>query len=374
MGCCCLKVRIENPALLLVVLVVVAGLVYFIQSMKPAVQDSPGPVGLEGEMDDLLYPRAPELAGIAGYVNVEQGFTLESVKGKVVLVDFWTYSCINCIRTLPYLTAWHEKYKDKGLVIVGVHTPEFEFEKDPENVKRAVEKHGIEYVVVQDNDYATWRAYRNRFWPHKYLVDAEGFVRYDHIGEGAYDETEDVIRKLLMERDESIMAELPEAGVEVPAPDFSKILTPELYFGHAFQRRLLGSPEGYQPGQSVEYSTPGELENDKIYLTGKWMNNAENMELVSGNGSVSLKYNAREVNLVAGVNGTLESTLELYLDGAPLGESMRGSDVVAVDGKALVKVKDQKLYNLVKGAGYDENSLEIRVVGAGLKAYTFTFG
>lgn len=369
-----MKVRIENPALLLVVLVVVAGLVYFIQSMKPAVQDSPGPVGLEGEMDDLLYPRAPELAGIAGYVNVEQGFTLESVKGKVVLVDFWTYSCINCIRTLPYLTAWHEKYKDKGLVIVGVHTPEFEFEKDPENVKRAVEKHGIEYVVVQDNDYATWRAYRNRFWPHKYLVDAEGFVRYDHIGEGAYDETEDVIRKLLMERDESIMAELPEAGVEVPAPDFSKILTPELYFGHAFQRRLLGSPEGYQPGQSVEYSTPGELENDKIYLTGKWMNNAENMELVSGNGSVSLKYNAREVNLVAGVNGTLESTLELYLDGAPLGESMRGSDVVAVDGKALVKVKDQKLYNLVKGAGYDENSLEIRVVGAGLKAYTFTFG
>ncbi|HLD80526.1 MAG TPA: thioredoxin family protein [archaeon] len=193
--------RIENPALLLVVLVVVAGLVYFIQSMKPAVQDSPGPVGLEGEMDDLLYPRAPELAGIAGYVNVEQGFTLESVKGKVVLVDFWTYSCINCIRTLPYLTAWHEKYKDKGLVIVGAHTPEFEFEKDPENVKRAVEKHGIEYVVVQDNDYATWRAYRNRFWPHKYLVDAEGFVRYDHIGEGAYDETEDVIRKLLMERD-----------------------------------------------------------------------------------------------------------------------------------------------------------------------------
>ncbi|MEK6869480.1 MAG: thioredoxin family protein, partial [Nanoarchaeota archaeon] len=147
-----------------------------------------------------LYEKAPELAGIAGYINTNPEIKIQNLKGKVVLVDFWTYTCINCIRTFPYLKDWHNKYADKGLVIVGVHTPEFEFEKKYENVKSAVEKYGLKYAVVQDNNYETWRAYKNRYWPHKYLIDIDGFIRYDHIGEGAYAETERVIQELLKEK------------------------------------------------------------------------------------------------------------------------------------------------------------------------------
>ena len=142
--------------------------------------------------------RAPELADISGWINTEP-FTLESHRGNVVLVDFWTYTCINCIRTLPYLKAWHEKYADRGLVIVGVHTPEFEFEKLHENVVDAVGEFGLEYAVAQDNDFGTWDAFRNRFWPAKYLIDLDGYIRYTHFGEGAYDETEQMIRELLIE-------------------------------------------------------------------------------------------------------------------------------------------------------------------------------
>lgn len=138
------------------------------------------------------FKLAPELTGISGYINTADGqkLTLADLKGKVVIVDFWTYSCINCIRTIPYLNAWYDKYADKGLVIVGVHSPEFEFEKNYDNVKTAVEKFGIKYPVVQDNDKGTWNAYQNRYWPHKYLIDDEGYIRYDHIGEGGYADTE----------------------------------------------------------------------------------------------------------------------------------------------------------------------------------------
>ena len=160
----------------------------------PANQYTPNPnPSLSG------YPKVPELEGITGYINAVP-FSLADLRGKVVLVDFWTYSCINCVRTQPYLNAWHERYYGDGLVIVGVHTPEFEFEENYENVKNAVEEAGIKYPVVQDNNYGTWRAFSNRFWPHKYLVDIDGIIRYDHIGEGAYDATEQVIQQLLMER------------------------------------------------------------------------------------------------------------------------------------------------------------------------------
>ncbi|MBI2138258.1 redoxin domain-containing protein, partial [Candidatus Woesearchaeota archaeon] len=147
------------------------------------------------------YPLAPELAGIAGYLNTDgEEIRIADYRGKkAVLIDFWTYTCINCIRTLPHLAEWDKKYRDKGLAIIGVHTPEFNFEKEKKNVEMAIKKYGIPYPVVQDNDYATWSAYQNRYWPRKYLVDADGFIRYDHIGEGGYDDTEEMIQKLLME-------------------------------------------------------------------------------------------------------------------------------------------------------------------------------
>jgi thiol-disulfide isomerase/thioredoxin len=155
------------------------------------------------QIDKSQFKPAPELAKITSYIN-SQPITLADLRGKVVLVDFWTYSCINCIRTIPYLNAWHEKYADDGLVIVGIHTPEFEFEKDYNNVKAAVEKFDIKYPIAQDNEKDTWNAYENLYWPRKYLIDTEGYIRYDHIGEGAYAETEKVIQSLLAERAENI--------------------------------------------------------------------------------------------------------------------------------------------------------------------------
>src|SRR3989338_574562 len=166
---------------------------------------------------------APELVGISGFFNTDEFPSISELKGKVVLVDFWTYTCINCIRTLPHLVEWDKKYRDKGLVIIGVHTPEFEFEKEYNNVKAAIEKYCINYPVVQDNGYLTWQAFKNRYWPRKYLIDTDGFIRYDHIGEGGYKETEAKIQELLNERAEilddkskAVDEELSELEDETP--------------------------------------------------------------------------------------------------------------------------------------------------------------
>lgn len=185
-----MELKPNNPVIVLIALLAIAGAIAYLQSMKAAPLSYGGQPA--GSSNGVLQPAnaAPELRGIAGYINTPPNLTLASLRGKVVVVDFWTYSCINCIRTLPYLETWYEKYRDDGLVIIGVHTPEFDFEKDYSNVQKAVEKYGITYPVVQDNDYATWNAYGNRFWPHKYLVDANGVLRFDHIGEGGYEETE----------------------------------------------------------------------------------------------------------------------------------------------------------------------------------------
>ena len=324
-------------------------------------------------IDKSTFKLAPELTQISGYINTEP-LTLADLRGKVVLVDFWTYSCINCIRTIPYLNAWHEKYADDGLVIVGVHAPEFEFEKDPGNVRVAVEKFEIEYPVAQDNDKGTWKAYENRYWPRKYLIDNEGYIRYDHIGEGAYAETEKVIQSLLSERaayigvnatfDQSISR--PEGAQDV---NFGRINTPELYFGYKFARAQLGNPEGYQPDQIVAYTIPDDatIAPNRIYLEGQWKNNADHMELQGQAGRIVLSYSAKAVNIVAGGEG------RLYIseDGENLTGSSRGSDVsergeVAIDG--------QKLYNIAMHEGYGNRQITIDAVGRGFQIYTFTFG
>src|ERR671913_1652434 len=203
-------------------------------------------------IDKSQFKKAPEFDKVTGYVNTKP-INLSDLKGKVVLVDFWTYSCINCIRTLPYLVDWNEKYADKGLIIVGVHSPEFEFEKNIDNVKAAVQKYGIKYPVIQDNDKGTWDAYQNRYWPRKYLVDNEGYIRYDHIGEGGYAETEKVIRSLLAERaaQTGISAINLDTNTNTTTPknvqsvDFTKVKTPELFFGYEFARAPLGNSEGF---------------------------------------------------------------------------------------------------------------------------------
>lgn len=325
------------------------------------------------KIDKSQFKLAPELAQISGYINTDP-ITLADLRGKVVLVDFWTYSCINCIRTIPYLNAWHEKYADDGLVIVGVHTPEFEFEKDYNNVEAAVEKFEIKYPIVQDNDKGTWKAYENRYWPRKYLIDNEGYIRYDHIGEGAYAETEKVIQSLLSER-AAYMGSNSSFDGSISNPEnaqsvnFRQIGTPELYFGYQFARAKLGNPEGFQPDQVVTYTIDNDtaITPNRIYLEGQWKNHADSMELQGQAGRIVLSYSAKVVNIVAGGTG------KLYIseNGENLTGSSRGLDVsergeVAIDG--------QRLYNLVTHDGYGNHQLVIDAIGQGFQIYTFTFG
>jgi thiol-disulfide isomerase/thioredoxin len=325
------------------------------------------------QIDKSQFKLAPELTNVNGYINSEP-ITLADLRGKVVLVDFWTYSCINCIRTIPYLNAWYEKYADNGLVIVGVHTPEFEFEKDYNNVKAAVEKFDIKYPVAQDNEKGTWDAYENRYWPRKYLIDNEGYIRYDHIGEGAYAETEKVIQSLLAERTEYIGANVtidksisnPESSQSV---NFDSINTPELYFGYEYSRAPLGNSEGYQPDQVVNYTVPDDtkIAPNRIYLAGEWKNNADHMELQSEVGRIVLSYSAKAVNIVAGGKGELH----ILEDNSPLDDSSSGTDI-SEDG--TVKIDGQRLYNVVEHEEYGNHQIAIEVAGRGFQIYTFTFG
>jgi thiol-disulfide isomerase/thioredoxin len=325
------------------------------------------------QIDKSQFKPAPELTKITSYIN-SQPITLADLRGRVVLVDFWTYSCINCIRTIPYLNAWHEKYADDGLVIVGIHTPEFEFEKDYNNVKAAVEKFDIKYPIAQDNEKDTWNAYENLYWPRKYLIDTEGYIRYDHIGEGAYAETEKVIQSLLAEQAENIGENVtfdqsiskPESQQSV---DSNRINTPELYFGYEYSRAPLGNSEGYKPDQVVKYTIPDDskIVPNRIYLAGEWKNNGDHMELQSEVGRIVLSYSAKAVNIVAGGSGELR----ILEDNSKLDNSSSGTDI-SEDG--TVKIDGQRLYNIVGHEQYGNHSIAIEVVGRGFQIYTFTFG
>ena len=357
------------------VIALIAGLgVYFnspgLNKAAAGSQDHAAPVTAGAKIDKSQFHKAPELSGISNYINSKE-FKISNLKGKVVIVDFWTYSCINCIRTIPYLNAWYEKYADQGLVIVGVHTPEFDFEKNSSNVQAAVQKFGIKYPVVQDNDHATWDAYQNRYWPRKYIIDDEGYVRFDHIGEGGYTETERIIQSLLQERaanaGQKIKIDNSAVNPGVPSVDFGEVETPELYFGYGYARTPLGNAEGFKPGQAVTYSLPDsqEIMPNTIYLLGKWLNNQDNMQLQSGTGRIILDYSAKSVNIVAGGKGTL------YLSEDEQALSARGADV-GKDGS--VAIDGQRLYNLVSQNNYGRHQLVIDAAGNDFQIYTFTFG
>lgn len=328
-------------------------------------------------IDKSQFKKAKNFTKISEYINTKP-ISLDDLKDKVVLVDFWTYSCINCIRTIPYLNEWYDKYSDKGLVIVGIHTPEFEFEKNSDNVKSAVQKFGIKYPVLQDNEKDTWNEYENRYWPRKYLVDDEGYIRYDHIGEGAYNETEKVIQALLAERAAHVGIKNinlnnsdnvdKDLKLEYQDVNFSKIKSPELYFGYEFARAPLGNMEGFKPSETVFYqlSDNSEIKLNSIYLKGKWKNNPDNMELQSTNGSIILKYNSKSVNIVAGGKGNFTVAQDKKLITNDLSKDAFSDGIFMID--------KQRLYNLVTNKDYGEHTIEMDVKGQGFQIYTFTFG
>jgi thiol-disulfide isomerase/thioredoxin len=322
-------------------------------------------------IDKSKFKQAPSLVGIADYINTTPEELEKAMEGKVVLYDIWTYSCINCIRTLPFLTAWDEKYSDEGLLIIGIHSPEFEFEKDVNNVQMAVNKYGIKYPVVLDNDKDMWKAFKNRYWPHKFIADSEGNLRYDHIGEGRYVETEKIIQQLLKERNTKLGLEMAAAEPFVEIEEFkhTSFRTPELYFGYKFAsgRNQLGNEQGFIQESDVVYSSPNKLEKNYFYLDGTWRNLQGSMKLVSENGIISLPYFAKEVNIVT----ANASELSIYIDDNPITSDLAGVDI---DDNGKILVYEDGLYNIIKSEEAESHLLKIVVSEPGFEIYAFTFG
>ena len=307
---------------------------------------------------------APDFTGNQQWFNTADGkpLTLAELRGKVVLVDFWTYTCINCIRTLPYLKSWDARYRDKGLTIVGVHTPEFPFERDAGNVGDAIDQNGLRYPIVQDNDNATWNAYANQYWPAKYLIDARGRVRYTHFGEGEYDKTEDAIRGLLEEAGDSpghARARARGEGVGAAA-------TPESYLGAARADRFVNGPITTGT-RSFELPADGVPLNGLAY-GGAW-SIADDGAAAVHDARLEIGFAAQRVFLVLGSRGGEPRTVRVLLDGKPLPDRFAGSDVHG----GRVVVRGQRLYRLVDLGRPGEHVLTLEFA-PGVSGYAFTFG
>jgi len=367
------KDLIQIAVIVGVAILVTVGVVSFVAlSQKESTPINPINIGSQSKAD--LYIPAIDISSPDGFINTDPINISDLVAdSKVVLLDIWTYSCINCQRTLPYLNAWHEEYADDGLVIIGLHTPEFEFEKDIANVRRAVEKYGIEYPVVLDNDYSTWNAYGNRYWPRKYLIDIDGYVVYDHIGEGGYEETEKAIQAALAERAKRLGEELDEmSGAKVEnaeTVDPRTVKTPETYIGYLRVSNMANLPSEECFDSSCQLDAPDRLSLNDFALDGVWKIGSEGATLESTTGSIFIKFSANKANLVL----TSETSVlgQIYLDGELVGEASSGSDVVS----GTIKVMDNDLYNLIDLRGEPgEHLLEIRFLEPGVSAFAFTFG
>lgn len=317
------------------------------------------------------YGPAPGIQGISGWIN-SPPLNMSQLKGKVVLVDFWTYSCINCIRTIPHLNAWYNEYGgSNGLVIIGVSTPEFAFEHNYTNVLSAVKQFGIKYPVALDNNYSTWEAYNNHYWPADYIIDKNGNIRAEQFGEGDYNQTEAIIRELLVNAGYSVPSQTTNASLGV---NFSEIGSPEMYFGYlnaAGHGSYFASQDGFQPNRTVLYRFQNITQPNTIYLSGAWFNAPDSMIAVNGS-MIFLVYKADKVNLVASGNGH-NTSIVVKLDGQNLNQSSLGSDAHLVNGVAVVNISGARLYNLVSTPSYGIHLIEIDA-NPNVRAYTFTFG
>jgi thiol-disulfide isomerase/thioredoxin len=364
----------KKTIILIIALILIAGAIVYLQQFSPD-KTYPGTSLAPGNRTAInaekaqKYPYATEIAEPSGFVNVDN-ITIRSLIGKkVILVDFWTYSCINCVRTIPYLNSWYTKYHDQGLEIIGVHSPEFQFEHDINNVRAAVKKYDIQYPVVLDNNLATWSAYQNQYWPEEYLIDIDGFIVERNIGEGNYDTTEMEIQNLLKERADALGIRVNISNTTgIPANniniDYSSVGSPETYFGSARNEYLANGKQGTNGLQTfVRPVTP--LLN-ALYLVGPW-NFSGQYAGTAGNGSIIFHYNAKNVYLVASADNA--TPVRILLDGKPITDSA-GSDVSG----GIAMIRDNQLYNIVQGSDYGEHILELDIPQPGLRAYTFTFG
>ncbi len=313
---------------------------------------------------------APEITDPTGWINT-QPFTLASLVGnKVVLVDFWTYSCINCIRTIPYVNAWYAKYKNAGLEIVGIHTPEFQFEHDITNVQNAVKQLGIQYPVVLDSNMGTWDAYQNLYWPAEYLINIDGFIVHNSIGEGNYNETETAIQQALIQRDEALgipTSTVPTGFVNPTSTitiNYNGVQSPETYFGAERNQYLANGPEMTNgtytltaPAGTTATAIP---QANSLYLSGNWDFEDQYATNLSAPAKIFYEYDSKNVYMVAASdNPSKPVTVQVWVDGTQTG---------------TVTIQANQLYNIVQGSSYGVHDLELVVENPGLDAYTFTFG
>lgn len=336
--------------------------------MTMAAGQAGAPLPVEGTL--------PTLDGATGWLN-SPPLSREQLHGKVVLIDFWTYSCINCLRAMPFVHEWAQRYRDHGLVVIGVHTPEFAFERDPRNVMKAVQQLKVEYPVALDNQYAIWRAFNNRYWPAHYFVDAQGNIRGHQFGEGNYAHSEQVIRRLLVEAGQT---ELPPPadpaaadlqGVATQA-DMGNLRSPETYLGHA-RAEQFASPGGQRADAAFGYTLPSTLALNQWGLSGQWRVNDEAAQLQQAGGRIAFQFHARDLHLVLapGEDGK-PVRFRVLLDGKPLPAADAGADVAA-DGTGTVN--EHRLYQLIRQRGtIGPHRFEIEFLDAGVQAYAFTFG
>jgi cytochrome c biogenesis protein CcdA/thiol-disulfide isomerase/thioredoxin len=310
--------------------------------------------------------KAPELIAGGKWFNLppgEQSINISELKGKVVLVDFWTYTCINCIRTLPYLASWHEKYADDGLVIIGVHTPEFAFERDARNVEKAIEDFNIKYSVMQDNEYATWEAYSNRYWPAKYLIDANGIVQYTHFGEGKYEETERKIQELLKQAGSEVNEKVDRESDQSQ----NTIISSETYLGS--HRMLFHYPEAKVSSGMQTFVQQKSLPTNKFSFFGMWTITDEYAK--SGtNAGITYNFSGKNVYMVMRHSDSNKGTVKVYLDGKIIDSNSAGRDVT----NGTVNVDKDRLYELISLPSSGVHELRLEFETPGTEAFTFTFG
>ncbi|HTT99619.1 MAG TPA: cytochrome c biogenesis protein DipZ [Rhizomicrobium sp.] len=314
----------------------------------------------------------PSLSGATGWLN-SPPLSPASLKGKVVLVDFWTYSCINCLRSLPYVKAWAAKYKDHGLVVIGVHAPEFAFERDPDNVRRAVHDLGVTYPVALDSNLAIWQAFNNEYWPAHYFIDAQGRIRAHHFGEGEYDQSERVIQTLLKEAgNENVPGGIvdPNATGTLAAADSGDVRSPETYVGYGRGANFAG--DHVSEDKPSDYITPAKLNLNQWGLTGNWTIGQQITVLNSAHGKISFRFHARDLHVVLGpAGGKTPVHFRVTLDGHAPGDA-HGMDI---DAKGDGIVTTQRLYQLIRQTGaIGDRTFTIEFLDPGVQAYSFTFG
>jgi thiol-disulfide isomerase/thioredoxin len=316
---------------------------------------------------------APEIG--RAWIN-SAPLSTRGLRGRVILVDFWDYTCVNCIRTLPYVREWHRRYHDQGLTVIGVHSPEFSFARTSELVEKAIREQGLEYPIVLDNEFQIWQSFANRVWPTKYLIDKDGYVRFYQLGEGSYGETEEAIQKLLREINPKLaLPSIMKVVRETDRPGAHCCpVTPELYLGVG--RGRLGNESGYGENEVKDYQSPKDHVPDLAYLDGPWFAAKEfvaSCPLEERGSRIILRYSAAEVNLVMGAAEDSEAIVEVKLDGKLIGEEDAGEDVRREGHMAAAVVKGPRMYRLVKSSTVESRVLELSTSNRGLEVYAFTF-